>query len=62
MSTFATSASDLQYPGLAPVPSSAIVSSSYPGIVLMNWDKKSEDQASLKEGEPVRVYKKYCHW
>lgn len=52
----------MQYPGLAPVPPSAIVSSSYPGVVLMDWEKKSEDQASMKEGERVRVYKKYCHW
>lgn len=53
---------DLAYPGLAPLPSSAIVSSSYPGTILMDWSAKAEDQATFKEGERVKVYKKYCHW
>ena len=54
--------SDAAYPGLAAIPPAAIVSSSYPGNVLMDWEAKAEDQVTLKEGEKVRVYKKYCHW
>jgi hypothetical protein len=28
----------------------------------MQWEAKNDDEVSLKEGEKVRVYKKYCHW
>jgi hypothetical protein len=28
----------------------------------MDWNAKSDDEASFKEGERVKVYKKYCHW
>ena len=38
------------------------MSSSYPGLVLMDYDAKSSDELTLKEGEKVKVYKKYCHW
>jgi len=38
------------------------MSSSYPGLVLMDYEGKSSDELTLKEGEKVKVYKKYCHW
>ena len=50
------------YPGLSRIPPTSIVSSSYPGIVLMDYDAQGEDELTLREGEPVNVYKKYCHW
>ena len=50
------------YPGLAPLPPSAIMSSSYAGVVLMDYEAKGGDEATLREGEKVKVYKKYCHW
>ncbi|EIW72759.1 hypothetical protein TREMEDRAFT_72866 [Tremella mesenterica DSM 1558] len=50
------------YPGLSRLPPSAIVSSSYPGVVLMDYGPQGEDEVALREGEKVRVYKKYCHW
>ncbi|GFZ43211.1 hypothetical protein JCM24511_00930 [Saitozyma sp. JCM 24511] len=50
------------YPGLSPLPPSAIMSSSYPGIVLMDYAAKGGDELTLKEGQHVKVYKKYCHW
>ncbi|ORX34205.1 hypothetical protein BD324DRAFT_637089 [Kockovaella imperatae] len=53
---------DPAYPGLAPIPPPAIMSSSYPGVVLMDWEAKADDQVNLREGDRVRVYKKYCHW
>ena len=53
---------DTAYPGLAPLPSFSIVSSSYPGIILMEWVSRGEDQASFKQGERVKVYKRYCNW
>lgn len=28
----------------------------------MDYDAKSSDELTLKEGEKVKVYKKYCHW
>lgn len=56
------SAIDSPYPGLARIRTSSVLSSSYPGVVLMKWTAKGDDEISLKEGERVRVYKKYCHW
>ena len=50
------------YPGLSPLTPSAIVSSSYPGVVLMDYDCKGDAEMSLREGEKVKVFKKYCHW
>lgn len=50
------------YPGLAPLPPIAIISTSYPGVVLMDYNKKSSDEIDVKEGQNVRVYKKYSHW
>jgi len=50
------------YPGLAPVFPSAIRSSCYPAVILMDYQSKGEFELSVKEGDQVRVYKKYCHW
>ncbi|CAK9782107.1 hypothetical protein CC85DRAFT_308208 [Cutaneotrichosporon oleaginosum] len=49
-------------PGRAPIPPANIMSSSYPGVVLMNHTSKDTHELTIKEGEKVRVYKKYCHW
>ncbi|WRT63951.1 uncharacterized protein IL334_000878 [Kwoniella shivajii] len=49
------------YPGLSPLPPTAIISSSYAGNVLMDYEAKGDAELSLKEGDRVRVYKKYCH-
>jgi len=57
-----TPAAVSEYPGLSPLPPSAIMSSSYPGVVLMDYEAKGGDELTLKEGERVKVYKKYCHW
>lgn len=51
-----------EYPGLSPLPATAIMSSSYLGVVLMDYEAKGGDELTLKEGEKVKVYKKYCHW
>jgi hypothetical protein len=50
------------YPGLAALPPSAILSSSYPGIALMDYTAKADTELSIKDGERVKVYKKYTHW
>ncbi|WWC66584.1 uncharacterized protein I206_100487 [Kwoniella pini CBS 10737] len=50
------------YPGLSPLPPHTIISSSYAGNVLMDYEAKGDAELSLKEGDMVRVYKKYCHW
>ncbi|WWC86042.1 uncharacterized protein L201_000913 [Kwoniella dendrophila CBS 6074] len=49
------------YPGLSPLPPDTILSSSYAGNVLMDYEAKGDAELSLKEGDKVRVYKKYCH-
>jgi len=28
----------------------------------MDYEAKGGDELTLKEGEKVKVYKKYCHW
>lgn len=28
----------------------------------MDYEGKSSDELTLKEGDKVKVYKKYCHW
>lgn len=38
------------------------MSSSYPGLALMDYEAKGEGELSLGEGDMVKVYKKYCHW
>ena len=53
---------NITYPGLSPLSPNTIISSSYPGLVLMDYGSKSSDELTLKEGEKVKVYKKYCHW
>lgn len=50
------------YPGLLPLAPSAVMSSSYPGVALMDYQAKGEGELSLREGDTVKVYKKYCHW
>jgi hypothetical protein len=53
---------DPAFPGHGPVPASAIISSYYRGVCLMDWEAKGPEQLTLKEGESCRVFKKYCHW
>jgi len=49
-------------PGRAPIPPTNIISSSYPGKALMDFTSKDDNELNLKEGDKIRVYKKYCHW
>lgn len=49
-------------PGRAPIPPGNIISSSYPGKALMPFSSNDPNELSLKEGDKIRVYKKYCHW
>lgn len=49
-------------PGRAPIPPANIMSSSYAGLVLMDYVGKDDNELTLKAEERIRVYKKYCHW
>ncbi|KXN86547.1 Protein STE50 [Leucoagaricus sp. SymC.cos] len=40
----------------------SIISTSFPGIALMDYNKKGEEELELVEGDQLRVFKRYNHW
>ncbi|KZS94608.1 hypothetical protein SISNIDRAFT_453555 [Sistotremastrum niveocremeum HHB9708] len=40
----------------------SIISTSYPGIALMDYHKKGDEELDLKESDSLRVFKRYNHW
>lgn len=40
----------------------SIISTSFPGVALMDYKKKGEEELDLVEGEQLRVFKRYNHW
>ncbi|KIJ55679.1 hypothetical protein M422DRAFT_151475 [Sphaerobolus stellatus SS14] len=40
----------------------SIISTSFPGIALMDYSKKGEAELDLKKDDLVRVFKRYNHW
>lgn len=40
----------------------SIISTSFPGIALMDYSKKGEEELELVEGDQLRVFKRYNHW
>ncbi|GHJ87582.1 hypothetical protein NliqN6_3984 [Naganishia liquefaciens] len=45
-----------------PILPDMIISSSFQGIALMDYDPKGEDELALKKDELLRVFKRYAHW
>ncbi|KAJ3571924.1 hypothetical protein NP233_g3440 [Leucocoprinus birnbaumii] len=39
-----------------------IVSTSFPGVALMDYIKKGEEEVGLVEGDQLKVFKRYNHW
>jgi hypothetical protein len=40
----------------------SIVSTSFPGVALMDYQGKDGDELDLVKDEPLRVFKRYNHW
>lgn len=40
----------------------SIISTSFPGIALMDYSRKGEEELDLKKDDPLRVFKRYNHW
>ena len=40
----------------------SIISTSFPGIALMDYKKKGDEELDLQKDDALRVFKKYNHW
>jgi hypothetical protein len=45
-----------------PIMPSSIVSTSYPGIALMDYRRKGDEELDLVKDDALRVFKRYNHW
>jgi protein STE50 len=50
------------YRNKTPIMPLSIVSTSFPGIALMDYQKKGEEELDLVKDDALRVFKKYNHW
>ncbi|TFK94152.1 hypothetical protein K466DRAFT_593821 [Polyporus arcularius HHB13444] len=49
-------------PGTTPILPLSILSTSFPGIALMDYKKKGEEELDLRKDDCLRVFKRYNHW
>ncbi|EIW79224.1 hypothetical protein CONPUDRAFT_127146 [Coniophora puteana RWD-64-598 SS2] len=47
---------------VTPILPLSIISTSYPGIALMDYQKKGEEELDLAKDDALRVFKRYNHW
>jgi hypothetical protein len=40
----------------------SIISTSFPGIALMDYKKKGDEELDLVKDDALRVFKRYNHW
>lgn len=58
-----TSGSPLDTPvSRTPILPLSIISTSFPGIALMDYMKKGEEELDLVKDDALRVFKRYNHW
>lgn len=48
--------------GSTPILPLSILSTSFPGIALMDYKKKGEEELDLQKDDSLRVFKRYNHW
>ncbi|KAF8159613.1 hypothetical protein B0H34DRAFT_654723 [Crassisporium funariophilum] len=48
--------------GKTPILPLSIISTSFPGIALMDYKKKGEEELDLVKDDALRVFKRYNHW
>ncbi len=46
----------------APILPTSIISTSYPGIALMDWAPQGDHELELAKDDVLRVFKRYNHW
>lgn len=46
----------------SPILPSSIVSTSYPGVALMDWQPQGDHELDLVKDDLLRVFKRYNHW
>ncbi|KAI0343196.1 hypothetical protein BDW22DRAFT_1356795 [Trametopsis cervina] len=49
-------------PGSTPILPLSILSTSFPGIALMDYKKKGDEELDLAKDDSLRVFKRYNHW
>ncbi|KAI0766907.1 hypothetical protein BD413DRAFT_614900 [Trametes elegans] len=49
-------------PGTTPILPLSILSTSSPGIALMDYKKKGEEELDLQKSDSLRVFQRYNHW
>lgn len=49
-------------PDRTPIMPASIVSTSYPGIALMDYRRKGDEELDLIKDDTLRVFKRYNHW
>ena len=49
-------------PGRTPILPLSILSTSFPGIALMDYKKKGDEELDLQKDDCLRVFKRYNHW
>ena len=49
-------------PGTTPILPLSILSTSFPGIALMDYRKKGDEELDLQKDDCLRVFKRYNHW
>ena len=48
--------------GRTPILPLSIISTSFPGVALMDYKKKGEEELDLLKDDALRVFKRYNHW
>jgi len=48
--------------GRTPILPLSIISTSFPGIALMDYKKKGDEELDLVKDDTLRVFKRYNHW
>ena len=57
-----TASPPLTPPGTTPILPLSILSTSFPGIALMDYKKKGDEELDLLKDDCLRVFKRYNHW
>lgn len=58
----AGSASPSAVAGKSPILPLSIISTSFPGVALMDYHKKGDEELELFKDDTLRVFKRYNHW
>jgi len=58
----ARNSGDADVASRTPILPLSIISTSFPGIALMDYKKKGEEELDLAKDDLLRVFKRYNHW